>query len=88
MRNRVARRPVERDATLTQQDGAVAESFDRLGVVRDEDDRPAASLDLSDLREALALEVLVADREHLVEEQHVGLDVRRDGEAESHEHSG
>ena len=86
MRNRVTGRSVERDVTLTQEDGAVTESLDRLGVVRDEDDRPATSLDLRDLREALALEVLVADREHLVEEQHVGVDVRRDGETQSHEH--
>ena len=54
--------------------------------MRDEDDRPAALLELEDLAEALALELLVADREHLVEQQHVGLEVRRDREAEPHVH--
>ena len=38
------------------------------------------------LLEALALERPVADREHLVEQQHVGVEVRRDREAEPHEH--
>ena len=38
------------------------------------------------LLEALALERLVADREHLVEQQHVRVEVRRDREAEPHEH--
>ena len=54
--------------------------------MRDEDDRAAALLELEDLAEALALERLVADGEHLVEQQHVGLDVRRDREAEPHVH--
>ena len=80
------RRPVERHLALPQQHGAVAEPLDGLRVVRDEDDRAAAVLELGDLAEALALELLVADREHLVEQQHIGLDVRRDGEAEPHVH--
>ena len=37
--------------------------------------------------EALALERLVADREHLVDEQHVGIDVDGDCEAEAHVHA-
>ena len=37
--------------------------------------------------EALLLERLVADREHLVDEQDVGLDVDGDGEAEAHVHA-
>src|SRR5207247_5605167 len=61
----VACRAVERDDALAQQDSTVAEPLDRLRVVRDEHDRSTAPLELRDLREALALEVLVADREHL-----------------------
>ncbi len=41
-----------------------------------------------DLAEALPLEVLVADREDLVEQEHVRLDVGRDREAEPHVHPG
>ena len=79
--------PVEGDLALPQQDGAVAQPLDGLRVVRDEEDRAAAVLELGDLPEALPLELLVADGEHLVEQQHVGLDVRRDREAEAHEHA-
>ena len=69
-----------------EQDRAVAEPLDRRRVVRDEHDRAAGLLELEDLAEALALERLVADREHLVEQQHLGLDVRGDREAETHVH--
>ena len=54
--------------------------------MRDEDDRAAALLELEDLAEALPLERLVADREDLVEQEHVGVEVRRDREAEPHVH--
>ena len=40
------------------------------------------------LFDALALEGLVADREDLVEEQHVGPNVDRDRESEPHLHPG
>ena len=56
--------------------------------MRDEDDRPAALLELEDLGEALALELLVAHGEDLVEQEHVGIDVRGDREAETHVHAG
>ena len=84
--DRVVRRPVEVDGAVPQQDRAVAESLDRGRVVGDEHDRAAALLELEDLAEAPALELLVADGEHLVEQQHVGVDVRRDREAKPHVH--
>ena len=56
--------------------------------MRDEDDRAAALLELRDAAEALALELLVAHGEDLVEQEHVGVDVRRDREAEPHVHAG
>ena len=52
-----------------------------------EHDRAAFVLELVDPVEALALEGLVADREHLVDEQHVGVDVDGDREAEAHVHA-
>ena len=53
----------------------------------DEDDRAAALLELEDLPEALALELLVADGEHLVEQEHVDVEMRGDREAEPHVHA-
>ena len=43
---------------------------------------------VGDLLRALALEVLVADGEHLVDDQDVGVDVDGDGEPESDVHAG
>ena len=82
------RRPVELEPALPQQHRALAEPLDLGRVVRDEDDRAAALLELEDLAEALALERLVADGEHLVEQQDVGVEMRRDREAEPHVHPG
>ncbi len=84
---RVVRRAVERDASVAQQHRAVAQPLDGRRVVRDEDDRAAALLEVEDLAEALALEVLVADREDLVEEQDVCVEVRRDRKPQAHVHA-
>ena len=56
--------------------------------MRHEQDRLAAAPELAELVEALVREALVADRQHLVDEQHVGIDVDRHGEAETHVHAG
>ena len=66
---------VELHVPVPKQDGAVAEPLDRRGVVRHEHDRASALLELEDLAEALALELFVADGEHLVEQQDVCVDV-------------
>ena len=84
--DRLVGRAVELEPTLAQQHRSLAEPLDLRRIVRDEDDRPAALLELEHLAEALALERLVADREHLVEQQHVRVQVRRDREAEPHVH--
>ena len=80
------RRPVVGLLARREQDRPLAETLDRLRVVRDEEDRAALVLEGRDDAEALALEVLVADREDLVEQQHVGLQERGDREAEPHRH--
>ena len=82
----VVRRAVELDSSVAQENGTVAEALDCGCVVRHEHDRAAALLELEDLAEALALELLVADREDLVEQEHVCVDVRGDGEPEPHVH--
>ena len=55
--------------------------------MRDEQDRLAAAAELGELVEALVREALVADREHLVDQQHVRDRRDRDGEAEPHVHA-
>ena len=54
----------------------------------DEQDRLAAALELRELVEALVGEALVADRQHLVDQEHVGIDVDRHREAQPHVHAG
>src|SRR5690349_835776 len=83
---RLLRRTVDLELPVAQQNGTLAEPLHRRSVVADVDDRAAALLELEDLREALALKLLVADCEDLVEQEHVGLDVRGDREAEAHVH--
>ena len=72
---------------VLEQDGAVADPLHGLGVVRDEHHRAPAAPVLEDPPQALALEGLVADGEHLVQQQHVGVDVRGHGEAEAGVHA-
>ena len=56
-------------------------------AVTHEHDRASVPPELIDTFGALALETLVADRQHLVDEQHVGLNVGGHGESEAHEHA-
>ena len=55
--------------------------------VRHDHDRLAALLELGELLRALPLEALVADRQHLVDEEDVGIDVDCDREAQTHVHA-
>ena len=56
----------------------LADTLHELGRVRHHDDRPALLLESLDSFQALALERLVPDREYLVDEEDVGVDVDRD----------
>ena len=62
----------------------LAERLHDRHVVADEEDGSPLAGDLAHLADALALEADVADREHLVDEQDLRLEVRRDGEGEPH----
>src|SRR6266513_2433240 len=59
----------------------------RAQIVRDEHDRLLRRAELPDLREALVLEVLVPDGEHLVHQENVRLEMHGDGETEAHVHA-
>ena len=71
-----------------EQHRAVAEALDRAHVVGDEQrscgPRPCSRVELV---EALLLEGGVADGEHLVDQQDVGVDLDRDREREPHVHA-
>ena len=86
--DRLARGAVERHLAVTQQHGSRAQSVDGSRVVGHEDDRPAPLLELEDLPEALALKLLVSDREDLVEQQNVDIEMGGDRKAEAHVHAG
>ena len=65
----------------------VAEALDQPERVRHEQDRLAAALELGELVQTLVSEAFVADGEHLVDEEHVRVDVNRDRKAEPHVHA-
>ena len=75
------------DAAALEQHRSVAEPLDGAHVVRDEDDRLAGLLQALEPVEALLLEGGVADREHLVDQQDVGVDLNGDREREAHGHA-
>ena len=65
----------------------VADPADEIGRVRDEQDRAPFALEALHPLETLALERLVTDREHLVDEEDVGIDVHGDREPEPDVHT-
>ena len=83
----VGRGAVDGQLTLVEHDRPVAERADDLEAVGDEDDGAAVPLEGPDLVEALLLEGLVTDREHLVDEQDLGVDVDGDGEGQPDVHA-
>src|SRR6266508_587728 len=86
-RHSLVRIAVELDLAGPQEDRPLAQALDGGRAVRDEDDRAAAALELVDLPEALALEGLVTDREHLVEQNDVGVQVGCEREPQAHVHA-
>src|SRR6185295_2653670 len=66
----------------------LAEGGDVVHGVRAEQQRPARRDEAFEPVHALLLEIAVAHRERLVDDQDVGLDLRRDREAQAHRHAG
>ena len=54
----------------------------------DEHDRATLGLEACELGEALLLKRRVADRQHLIDQHHVGVDLNCDREGEAHVHAG
>ena len=70
-----------------EEDGAIADAFDGVRVVRDEDDRAAIGDHLVKGGVALELEAGVADGEGFVDDEDIGVDMRADGEREADGHA-
>ena len=70
------------DFTPLDPGGVLAELDDLAQAVADEHNRAPVAPELIDLLGALALEALIADREHLVDQQHVRLNVGGNREAQ------
>ena len=85
--HRLVGRGVGEHRAVVEDDGAVADRPDLVGVVRDEQDRPPLLLEGPDPVQALGLELLVADGQDLVDDEHVGVDVDGDREAEPDVHA-
>src|SRR5690606_32927153 len=83
----VAARTGGEQLAVVEQRDLVAQVAHHTEGVRHDDDGAAAVLEIEELLRALALELLVADGEHLVDEQEIGLDVDRDREAELDVHA-
>ena len=70
----------------SKEDGSGADPLDGAHVVTHEDDRSALFGDVDDPVQAPLLELVVADGEHLVDEQDLWLEVGGDAEREPHRH--
>ena len=80
---------VKDNFSLVQHDAPVAQLPDGAHIVADVKDSP--SLDLSDLPhffQTLLLEIHVADRQHLVHDHDLAVQMRSDGEGQLDEHAG
>ena len=83
----LARRAERDEVAVVEHSDARADAAHQVGRVGHDHDGAALVLELMHTVEALALEGLVADGEHLVDEQNVGIDVHGDREAEAHVHA-
>jgi hypothetical protein len=79
--------PLGGELAGTEQDCPVAEVCDGFHVVADEQDGAAPFAQLPEAPEAALLEEHVADRQGLVHDVHVRVEVREEREGEPHEHS-
>src|SRR5689334_16680426 len=87
-RDRLRRRTVRGHAPAVEPDRAPAAVRDQRQVVRHEDEGAPVALQLGEALEGAMRERLVADGQHLVHEQDVGIRMRRDRKPEPYRHPG
>ena len=78
MRDGLVDRAAELDGPLRQEQSGGAKLLDRRHAVANENNRPPLTGDVLHFAQALLLKFGVADREHLIDDQHLGLEMRRD----------
>ena len=83
----VGRAAVHVEVAVVEHHGAIADVHHGVERVRDEHDRPPVGLELPHAVDAALLERLVADGQHLVDQQHLGIHVDGHREAQPHEHA-
>src|SRR5258706_14295687 len=84
---RLAGISVEEELSAVDPKRAAANRLNRRHVVAHEENRPPFIGDLFHLAEALALKLGIADGEHLVDDEDLGVEMRRHGEGETHVHA-
>ncbi len=72
---------------MVEHHGPIAEAADLIRSVRDQADRTTVGLEAPDPFDALALEGLVANGQHFVDQQHIGFEVDGDGKSEPGVHA-
>src|SRR5688500_19898659 len=72
---------------MIEEKGAGAEPLDGGHVVTHEKHGASAACDVVEFSDALLLKLGVADREHLVDEQHVGFEMCGNGKRQPHVHA-
>ncbi len=72
---------------IVQPERLVAETLDEAQRVRDQQNGPVATPELRELVEALVREAFVANRQDLVDQQHVRIHVDGDCKAQTHVHA-
>jgi hypothetical protein len=78
---------LDRDAPLVEDQNFVAKRADLVVGVRGDDERPARGAKRAQTIQAFLLEAGVADRQHFVDDQDLGVEVHGGGEGEAQEHT-
>ena len=86
-RNRLDRLTALLKLTALQPRDLIAQTLELSESVAHDDDRATRTPQRIQVVEALALEFLIAHREHFVDQKHVGLHVHRDREPQAHIHA-
>lgn len=73
---------------LLEPNGVVTQVFDLVDVMRGKQDRPSFRLEAVDARKALFPESMVSDSQYLIDQQNLGVGMRRDRKSQPHAHAG
>src|SRR6516164_8411614 len=72
---------------MVQEEYAAAQALDGIEIVGDEEDGSALDVQLVDSVETLRLKIRISDRQHLIEQEDVGLEVGSNRKAKADVHT-